>query len=475
MYEIYGLNEAQTAIAKDTGTATDGSIMGNTADLLSFIEANEKLVSYLITGDKTIINPTADKDVVKDKLSSGGFKYKHISPEDKQKIISKHVSKHIGAYSDINKNIQFDDKYTGKMSNIISALGEAASFVKEDTYTESGNPDKDFLDKINNARITVQQTLSSNVKKALDNNFEYDSSAYKRVNAAINALSDQAISQMETTREELAATLRKNTMNMPDNDTVTGDVTKDIMEGIKAFETKAHDSEESIITDSMVLNQKIDNNEVVLKSKGDLYSDLKSLVQEIAGTKLAVLKNIPSANTPEQQSNPSNLASHIDKSKPSTELSNSISLPLGEVVTIKQSSIVSKADRASYVGKVSKSFDEAFGYEPQGNAAKVLDKYQATRDLIGSTANGVLRRVGAGKAGEWFKAELLQKPGEVNPQVIDLEQKIRNAASKKKITTHDTPVGKYKTKQDIDNERDMKKSKRTVRESINYISSYDDM
>jgi len=93
MYEIYGLNEAQTAIAKDTGTATDGSIMGNTADLLSFIEANEKLVSYLITGDKTIINPTADKDVVKDKLSSGGFKYKHISPEDKQKIISKHVSK----------------------------------------------------------------------------------------------------------------------------------------------------------------------------------------------------------------------------------------------------------------------------------------------------------------------------------------------------------------------------------------------
>jgi hypothetical protein len=225
----------------------------------------------------------------------------------------------------------------------------------------------------------------------------------------------------------------------------------------------------------MVLNQKIDNNEVVLKSKGDLYSDLKSLVQEIAGTKLAVLKNIPSANTPEQQSNPSNLASHIDKSKPSTELSNSISLPLGEVVTIKQSSIVSKADRASYVGKVSKSFDEAFGYEPQGNAAKVLDKYQATRDLIGSTANGVLRRVGAGKAGEWFKAELLQKPGEVNPQVIDLEQKIRNAVSKKKIVTHDTPVGKYKTKQDIDNERDMKKSKRTVRESINYISSYDDM
>ena len=97
-----------------------------------------------------------------------------------------------------------------------------------------------------------------------------------------------------------------------------------------------------------------------------------------------------------------------------------------------------------------------------------MNKYQAVRDLNGSVVSSLLKKIGMGRTGDWARTEMLQKPGEVNPRIVELEQRVRNVATTKKLTVHDKAVGEYMKKPDIDNERRKKEAKMTVRENAEF-------
>ena len=119
-----------------------------------------------------------------------------------------------------------------------------------------------------------------------------------------------------------------------------------------------------------------------------------------------------------------------------------IRLHIGELITINAKDLKGKEDITSWMSKISKASHELFGYEPQGYIVSTIDSYQGVRDFgasvvqagAGSIAGNLGRIIGKKEEGKqrgqdigrWLREELMQKPGDVNSKIVELEENIRN-------------------------------------------------
>lgn len=139
------------------------------------------------------------------------------------------------------------------------------------------------------------------------------------------------------------------------------------------------------------------------------------------------------------------------------EYTQAVDIPIGETVVLDFNDLKSHDVRkvASFLAKTVRMMRNIWGYEPEGYITSTINKYQPTRDFVGSGLQaasrnsigvllGIARMPTQGKAGflkgmetgeeigEAIKMDMLQNPEDVNPKLVKFENWVRNMAGGKK-------------------------------------------
>lgn len=199
---------------------------------------------------------------------------------------------------------------------------------------------------------------------------------------------------------------------------------------IKEFEKKKFPNEDAIREESLML-------EGLVRRKmlsDEAVKDAQEMIERIAAVKIAqlgVAKALITATTTKEEES---VAYKGDANQ--FNMNVKTYLTFGVFTTIDVAS--NTREKFSWTKKLAAVCNELWGYQPQGYIINVLNMYSATREYKGA----VLQRVGeitdsiiqtvlpnfnvGSNVGKYIHNSLMQEAGEVDPQVVNLEQRLRN-------------------------------------------------
>lgn len=199
---------------------------------------------------------------------------------------------------------------------------------------------------------------------------------------------------------------------------------------IKEFEKKKFPNEDAIREESLML-------EGLVRRKmlsDEAVKDAQEMIERIAAVKIAQLgvanALITATSTKEEES----VAYKGDANQFNMNVKTYLTFGVFTVIDVASNT----REKFSWTKKLAAVCNELWGYQPQGYIINVINMYSATREFNGA----VLQRVGeitdsiiqtvlpnfnvGSNVGKYIHNSLMQEAGEVDPQVVNLEQRLRN-------------------------------------------------
>jgi len=356
-----------------------------------------------------------------------------------------------------NKYVSFEKeltpKYANNLSNLFATVNRELSFIKNQNINYNSRDKANIESTFDQLHVNVKDDLTSLLKATVNEQITTSDDYSKSVDilTAINAESFARLG-LDVKRGLLKLKSEAEKNGIETEKTLDVKI-KTLASKISNFKKTEHSDVVDIIGETNALIELIEKYKPYLTEQS--FNEYRELVMEIGVTKYKILENLQDQTDETKDDGTENIT---DDNKDDTttksdvkdikkyivseefEYSNVVALPLGELVTLNTNSLKSK-NITSFISKFTKAMDDVFGYEPTAEIASVISKYEGLRAFNGHLAKYTLEQMGkagwlVGKKedgrklgsniGKWATTEMLQKPGEINPQIVKLEQKLRN-------------------------------------------------